>query len=162
MTLLLLQPLQLRCIPAQLSQQCNLSTKCRMSTKMLQITNRKSSIALLTYIQNEICDSSYHDGVHFFDTGLQPDACGCAAMVTPTKKLLLPRCGWDGSVFSQAAEAIIQSPRTKPQERLPIIVLTEISFSSAKLISLSLIAGKVAYISAFTTSVYTCAAITAL
>ena len=81
----MLQPLQLRCIHAQLSRQCDLATKCHMSTKMLQTTNRKSPTALLTYKLNGISESSYRDssdqspcGVHSFDTGVQPDACRCA------------------------------------------------------------------------------------
>ena len=44
-----LQPLQLQCIHAQLSWLCDLATKCHMSTKMIQTTNQKSPTALLTY-----------------------------------------------------------------------------------------------------------------
>ena len=76
------QLLQLRCIHAQLSRQCDLRTKCRMSTKMLQTTNRKSSTAMLRYKPNTIKESAYHDrndwlphGDYSFDTYLQPDAC---------------------------------------------------------------------------------------
>ena len=57
----MLQPLQLRCIHAQLSQQWDLATKSRMSTKMLQTTNRKLPTAMLTYKRNEIYESSYYD-----------------------------------------------------------------------------------------------------
>ena len=67
----------------------------------------------------------------------------CATMATPTKKLHLPRCSWMAAPSVQAAEAIVESPSPKPQERLPINVLTGISFTSAsKLISLSSMAAK--------------------
>ena len=57
-----LQPLQLRCIHAQLSQQCDLASKCRMNSKMLQTINRKLPTALLTCKPNAIYDNNYHDG----------------------------------------------------------------------------------------------------
>ena len=50
----MLQPLQLRCIHAQLSQQWALATKNRMSTKMLQTTNRKLPTTISIYKPNEI------------------------------------------------------------------------------------------------------------
>ena len=61
LSVVLFQPLQIRCIHVQLSRQCDLATKCRMSTKMLQTTSRKSSTAMLTYKPNVIHKSSYHD-----------------------------------------------------------------------------------------------------
>ena len=60
----------------------------------------------------------------------------------PDKEATSPPMWLDANVFSQAAEAIVESPSPEPQERLPIDVLTDISFTSAgKLISLSLIDG---------------------
>ena len=44
-----LQPLQPRCIHAQLSRQRDLATKSRMSTKMLQTTNGKLLTTMLIY-----------------------------------------------------------------------------------------------------------------
>ena len=61
----------------------------------------------------------------------------------PDKEATSPLMWLDGSLSSQAVEAIVESPIPKPQERLLINVLTEISFTSAgKLISLSSMAGK--------------------
>ena len=50
----MLQPLQLRCIHAQLSQQWDLAPKSRMGTKMLQTTNGKLPTAILIYKPNGI------------------------------------------------------------------------------------------------------------
>ena len=122
------------------------------ATSMLQTTNQKLPTAASSYKPNGLHGIDYRDRsdqlpyrVHSFDAGLLPDVCRSATMVTTTKKLLvhLPRYSWTAAPSVQAAEAIVESPSPKPQEHLPINVLTEISFTSArKLISLSSMAGK--------------------
>ena len=77
-----------------------------------------------------------------FDTGLQPDACCCAKMVTPQKNFINSNVvGRQSFQSSSTSHRRVADP--EPQERLSINVLTEILFTSAgKFISLSSMAGK--------------------
>ena len=63
--------------------------------------------------------------------------CHYATMVTPNKEATSPRCGWTAASSCKQQKQSFELPSPKPQELLPINVLTEISFTLAsKLISL--------------------------
>ena len=91
---------------------------------MLQTTNQKSSTAMLSHKPNTIYKSSYHVATQSALI-LIPTSARCLPLHynrDPDKEATSPLMWLDNNVFSQTAEAIVESLSLKSQERLPINV----------------------------------------
>ena len=90
---------------------------------MLQTTNQKSSTAMLSHKSNTIYESSYHVATQSALI-LIPTTARCLPLHyngDPDKEATSPPM-WLDDIFSQTAEAIVESLSPKFQERLPINV----------------------------------------